>query len=66
MEAGRSVAAAIRDARGHPVGGISLVGPTVRMSDQKVLEFGELVAQAASRLSALLTSGLGMENEVRS
>ena len=66
IDGGRSVAAVIRDARGRPVGGISVVGPTVRVIDQKVLEFGELVAQAASRLSALLASGLGMENEVRS
>jgi len=51
----RCVAAAIHDASGHPVAGVSVSGPTVRFSDEAVLEISKKVTNAA----ALITRKIG-------
>ncbi|GLS45988.1 HTH-type transcriptional regulator BhcR [Methylobacterium brachythecii] len=50
----RCVAAAIHDAYGEAVAGISVSGPTVRMPDAKVRQIGTWVAQAAADVSRRL------------
>ncbi|RSN29114.1 IclR family transcriptional regulator [Amycolatopsis sp. WAC 04169] len=50
-----AVGAAILDADGHPIGAVSVSGPTVRMTDAVFDEHGRAVAEAAHRI----TRGLG-------
>ena len=50
----RCVAAAIRDAYGEAVAGISVSGPTIRMPDAKVRQIGTWVIQAAEDVSRRL------------
>lgn len=47
----RCVAASILNSYGEAVAGISISGPTIRMPDTKVREFGQLVAHAAAEVS---------------
>ena len=53
----RCVASPIFDVQGEVVAGISISGPTSRMPDEKIAEFGEAVRTAAGRISI----GLGAE-----
>ncbi|MBS7708093.1 HTH-type transcriptional regulator BhcR [Chelatococcus asaccharovorans] len=50
----RCVAASIANSYGEAVAGISISGPTIRMSDEKLHEIGRLVAAAAAEVSARL------------
>lgn len=50
----RCVAASITNSYGEAVAGISISGPTIRMSDAKLHEIGRLVAAAAAEVSARL------------
>lgn len=47
----RCVASAIFDPFGEPVGGISVSGPTVRVTPQRVAEFGPIVLEAARQIT---------------
>ena len=47
----RCVAAAIFDEFGEPVAGISISGPTVRMTDARLDALGAIVREAASRIT---------------
>ncbi len=50
----RCVAAAIFDESGGAIGGISVSGPTVRMTPERVAEVGPLIREAAVRITALI------------
>lgn len=50
----RCVAAAIHDEHGEPLGAISLAGPIARLSDERILELGPLVAQTAREITERL------------
>lgn len=50
----RCVAASIYNAFGEAIGGISVSGPTVRMSDQTISAFGPKVRQAANDVTVLM------------
>jgi IclR family acetate operon transcriptional repressor len=50
----RCLAAPIYDANGEAMAGVSISGPTVRMTDGKIAEFGPYVADAARRISELV------------
>lgn len=50
----RCVAAPVRNGYGEVVAGISVSGPTIRMSDAKVREMGRLVIEAAAEASRKL------------
>jgi len=50
----RCVAASIYNAVGEPVAGVSVSGPTVRLSDQMVSELGPLVKRAADEITVLI------------
>jgi len=50
----RCVAAAIHDEHGEPLGAISLAGPIARLSDDRILKLGPLVAQTAREISERL------------
>jgi IclR family acetate operon transcriptional repressor len=52
----RAVAAAIKDADGEPVAGISISCPAVRLPDERVAEYGKLVNEAAAHIGELLKS----------
>jgi len=45
------IGAAIRDARGEVVAGVSISGPSIRFSESRIEAFGRLVAEAASEIS---------------
>ena len=45
------IGAAIRDARGEVVAGVSISGPSIRFSEGRIEAFGRLVAEAASEIS---------------
>ncbi len=47
----RCVAAAIYDASGHPVAGVSVSGPTVRFSDSAIQEISLMVKRAAAEIT---------------
>lgn len=49
-----AVGAAVLDAMGKPVAGISINAPTSRMSSDRTREIGELVRDVAARVSAVL------------
>jgi IclR family acetate operon transcriptional repressor len=49
-----SVAAPIRDSTGVEVGAIAITAPTSRVTDEKITQFGHLVASAAVEISARL------------
>lgn len=49
-----AVGAAIHDALGKPVGGISVNAPTSRMNRKRIRETGELIRATAARVSAVL------------
>jgi len=50
----RCVAAAIYNGLGEAVAGVSISGPTARLSDQKVSELGPLVKRAADEITLLI------------
>lgn len=50
----RCVAAAIFDEFGRAIGGVSISGPTVRMTPERVEEVGPLIREAAARITALI------------
>lgn len=50
----RCVAAAIFNEFGEPVGGVSVSGPTVRVTPARVDEIGPIVAEAASQITAMI------------
>jgi IclR family transcriptional regulator, acetate operon repressor len=50
----RCVAAAIYNGLGEAVAGVSLSGPTVRLTDQSVSELGPLVKRAADEITVLI------------
>ncbi len=50
----RCVAASIYNALGEPVAGVSVSGPTVRLSDQMISELGPLVKRAADEITVLI------------
>lgn len=50
----RCVAAAIFNEFGEPVGGISVSGPTVRMTPQRVADVGPVVAEAAAEVTRMI------------
>lgn len=56
FEGMRCVAAPIIDARGEPVAGLSVSGPSTRFPDEKISRIGPTVRMAASRISAALGS----------
>lgn len=45
------IGSAIFDRNGHPIAAVSISGPSTRFSDDKVAEFGDAVAQAASEIT---------------
>jgi DNA-binding IclR family transcriptional regulator len=51
---GRGVGAPIYDRRGNPIGGISVGGPTVRVSEELLKLWGPHVVHVADRISAEL------------
>lgn len=55
-EAARGAGAPIFDASGEVIGGISVGGPSFRVSDERLLEFGVLVRDAAQRISDALAA----------
>ena len=55
----RCVAALVRNAAGEAVAGISVSGPTARMTDARVARFADHVMSAASDLSSALGAGEG-------
>lgn len=50
----RCVAAAIFNEFGEPVGGVSVSGPTVRVTSQRLAEIGPMVRQAAVAVTAMI------------
>lgn len=50
----RCIAAPIFNAHGEAVAGISISGPTVRLTDEKLAEFGPLVKNAAARITTAI------------
>ncbi len=50
----RCVAAAIHDEHAEPLGAISLAGPIARLSDERILRLGPLVAQTAREITQKL------------
>lgn len=52
----RCVAASIFNGYGEAVAGISVSGPTIRMPDKRVREIGQLVMEAAAKISRQLGS----------
>ena len=50
----RCVAAVIYDEQSEALGGLSLSGPTARMTDDRLLKLGEQVAEMAGRITAEL------------
>ncbi len=50
----RCVAAAIHDEHGEPLGAISLAGPIARLTDERILKLGPLVAQTAREITERL------------
>jgi IclR family transcriptional regulator, acetate operon repressor len=50
----RCVAAAIFNEFGEPVGGVSVSGPTVRVTPERAAEFGPLVQKAAARITRMI------------
>lgn len=50
----RCVAAAIFNEFGEPVGGVSVSGPTVRLPDDKLHDFGRKVIEAAGTITAAI------------
>ena len=55
----RCVAAAIFNAPGDPIGGISVSGPSGRMSAQVIAKAGALVHEAAAQITHSLGGGSG-------
>ena len=56
FEGMRCVAAPIIDARGEPVAGVSVSGPSTRFPDEMISRIGPTVKKAASRISEALGS----------
>ena len=50
----RCVAAAVFNEFGEPIGGVSVSGPTVRVTPEKVLQIGPLVRSAAAELTRMI------------
>jgi IclR family acetate operon transcriptional repressor len=50
----RCVAAAIFNEFGEPVGGVSVSGPTVRVTPERLKQIGPLVQEAAAQVTALI------------
>ena len=50
----RCIAAAIFNEFGEPVGGVSISGPTVRVTPKRIREIGPLVQAAAQEVSRLI------------
>jgi IclR family acetate operon transcriptional repressor len=50
----RCVAAAIFNEFGEPIGGVSVSGPTVRVTPQRVTQIGPVVREAAARGTAMI------------
>lgn len=50
----RCVAAAVFNEFGEPIGGVSVSGPTVRVTPEKVLQIGPLVCSAAAELTRMI------------
>lgn len=50
----RCVAAAVFNEFGEPIGGVSVSGPTVRVTPQRLARIGPIVRQAASQVTAMI------------
>jgi len=50
----RCVAAAVYNSKGEPIAGVSVSGPTARMTDQVLAETGPVVNAAAAKLTAMI------------
>jgi len=50
----RCVAATVFNAQGEPIAGVSVSGPTARMTDQMLAKTGPMVKAAAARLTAMI------------
>ena len=50
----RCVASAIFNEFGEPIAGVSVSGPTVRVTPERAAQFGPLVRDAAAELTALI------------
>ena len=55
----RCVAAAIFNEFGEPVGGVSVSGPTVRVTPERLAEIGPLVRDAAGEITAMIGGAMG-------
>ena len=58
----RCVAASIYNAVGLPVAGVSVSGPTVRLTDQVISELGPLVRRAADEITLLIGGAKEIES----
>ena len=50
----RCVAAAIFNEFGEPIGGVSVSGPTVRVTPERLAEIGPLVRDAAAEVTRMI------------
>ncbi|TIU47303.1 MAG: IclR family transcriptional regulator, partial [Mesorhizobium sp.] len=50
----RCVAAAIFNEYGEPIGGVSVSGPTVRVTPERLAEIGPLVRNAATEVTRMI------------
>jgi IclR family acetate operon transcriptional repressor len=50
----RCVAAAIFNEFGEPIGGVSVSGPTVRVTPERLAEIGPLVREAAAEITRMI------------
>jgi IclR family acetate operon transcriptional repressor len=50
----RCVAAAIFNEFGEPIGGVSVSGPTVRVTPERVARIGPVVRDAAAQVTAMI------------
>ncbi|TGS55498.1 IclR family transcriptional regulator, partial [Mesorhizobium sp. M3A.F.Ca.ET.201.01.1.1] len=50
----RCVAAAIFNEFGEPIGGVSVSGPTVRVTRERLAEIGPLVREAAAEVTKMI------------
>ncbi|MHA6684269.1 HTH-type transcriptional regulator BhcR [Mesorhizobium sp. A556] len=50
----RCVAAAIFNEFGEPIGGVSVSGPTVRVTPERVIQIGPVVRDAAAQITAMI------------
>lgn len=61
----RCVAAPVRDHRGRAIAAISIAGPTMRVTKERVAELADYVIRAANEISAKLGYAIGASNGAR-